>query len=310
MTLEMEVRLLAVLVSVTCALPGTYLVLRKMALLSDAISHTILLGIVLAFFWVRDLASPLLIVGAASTGVFTVFAIEALQRTGRVKEDAAIALVFPALFALAVLLISRHAGQVHLDTDAVILGEILFAPLRRFTWAGVDLGPVSVWVIGGILFLNVTFFFSLHKEMKLVTFDPALAAALGFSPLLLHYAFMSLVSVTAVGAFDAVGSILVVALMIAPPATARLLTNQLPAVLALSSGAAVLSALLGYEMASLLEASVAGSMATVAGLLFGVTLVLAPERGIVSRALRRRRERERLRRYGPKIVGLGNLGGS
>jgi manganese/zinc/iron transport system permease protein len=146
--------------------------------------------------------------------------------------------------------------------------------------------------------------------MKLVTFDPALAAALGFSPLLLHYAFMSLVSVTAVGAFDAVGSILVVALMIAPPASARLLTNQLPAVLALSSGAAVLSALLGYEMASLLEASVAGSMATVAGLLFGVTLVLAPERGIVSRALRRRRERERLRRHGPKIVGLGNLDGS
>jgi len=308
MSMEMEVRLLAVLVSVACALPGTYLVLRKMALLSDAISHTILLGIVLVFFWVRDLASPLLIIGAAATGVFTVYAVEALERTGRVKEDAAIALVFPALFALAVLLISRHAGQVHLDTDAVILGEILFAPLRRLQWNGVDLGPVSVWVMGTILILNLGFLGLFQKEMKISTFDPALAAALGFSPVLLHYGFMSVVSITAVGAFDAVGSIVVVALMIAPPATARLLSNRLSVVLGLSAGAAVLSALLGYQMASILEASVAGSMAMTAGLLFGVTLLFSPERGIVRRELRRRSQRAWLRAHGPQTSRLGSAG--
>jgi manganese/zinc/iron transport system permease protein len=306
MSLEAEVRLLAVLVGVTCALPGTYLVLRKMALLSDAISHTILLGIVLVFFWVRDLASPLLIVGAAATGVFTVFAVEALQRTGRVKEDAAIALVFPALFALAVLLISRHAGQVHLDTDAVILGEILFAPLRRLEWNDLDLGPVSAWVMGVVLLLNLGFLGLFQKEMKVATFDPALAASLGFSPVVLHYGFMSVVSVTAVGAFDAVGSIVVVALMIAPPATARLLSNRLSVVLGMSAGIGALSALLGYQVAAVFEASVAGSMAMTAGLLFGVTLVLAPERGILSRAIRRRHGKAQLRAHGSQAPTLGS----
>lgn len=304
MSFEMEVRLLAVVVSVACALPGTYLVLRKMALLSDAISHTILLGIVVVFFWVRDLASPLLIVGAAATGVLTVFAVETLQRTGRVREDAAIALVFPAFFALAVLLISRHAGQVHLDTDAVILGEILFAPLRRWVWNEIDMGPVSLWVMGGILLLNLLFLALLYKEMKVSTFDPLLSAALGFSPVVVHYLFMSVVSVTAVGAFDAVGSILVVALMIAPPATARLLSSRLPLVLGLSAAVGALVALLGYEMASALNASVAGSMAVMAGLIFGVTLVLAPERGILVRELRRRQQATKLQAGGsPPIPG-------
>jgi manganese/zinc/iron transport system permease protein len=305
MSLEMEVRLLAVVVSVACALPGTYLVLRKMALLSDAISHTVLLGIVLVFFWVRDLASPLLIVGAAAMGVLTVMAVEALERSGRVREDAAIALVFPAFFALAVLLISRHAGQVHLDTDAVILGEILFAPLRRLIWQGVDLGPLSLWVMGAILLLNVGFLSLLRKEMKVCTFDPALAAALGFPPVAVHYLFMSVVSVTAVGAFDAVGSILVVALMIAPPATARLLSNRLSGVITLSVGIGALVAVLGYEAAAALEASVAGSMAVVAGLLFGVVLIVAPERGILVRAVRQRRERAKRRRDGSPFVSSG-----
>ncbi|TVP77667.1 MAG: metal ABC transporter permease [Gemmatimonadales bacterium] len=288
---DWEVLVLAVVVAVTCALPGVYLVLRRMALLSDAISHSILLGIVLAFFWVRDLNSPVLVLAAGATGVLMVAMVEALHRTRLVKEDAAIALVFPALFSLAVLLISRHAGDVHLDVDAVLLGEIAFAPFRRWVVGGIDLGPRALWMMLGILAANLLFLLSLHKEMKVATFDAGLAAAMGFSPVLLHYAFMSLVSVTAVGAFDAVGSILVVALMIAPPAAARLLTDRLGLLLPLAAGIAAGSAALGFFGAILLDASIAGSMASAAGLVFAGVLLGAPERGIVAEVRRRREQR-------------------
>lgn len=289
--MDLEVQIVAVVVAVACALPGCFLVLRRMALLSDAISHSILLGIVLAFFWVQDLASPVLILAAAATGVVTVALVEALHATRRVKEDAAIALVFPALFSAAVLLIARHAGDVHLDVDAVLLGELAFAPLRRFSWNGVDLGPRTLWVMGAILALNAAFVGLFYKELKLSTFDRGLSAALGFSPMLVQYAFMSTVSITAVGAFDAVGSILVVALMIAPPAAARLLTHRLPVLLLLAAGFGAASALLGFQVALLLDASIAGCMAVAAGGLFVGALLLAPDRGLVARLLVRRRQR-------------------
>ena len=117
---QIEIQLIAILTAVACALPGVFLVLRRMAMMSDAISHTVLLGIVLGFFLVGDLASPLLIFGAALMGVVTVSLVALLERTRLVKEDAAIGLVFPALFSIAVILISRYAGNVHLDVDAVL----------------------------------------------------------------------------------------------------------------------------------------------------------------------------------------------
>lgn len=290
-SLDLEIQLLAVVVAVACALPGVFLVLRRMALLSDAISHSILLGIVLAFFWVRDLNSPLLIVAAAATGLLMVAMVEGLHSTRRVKEDAAIALVFPALFSLAVLLISRFAGDVHLDVDAVLLGEIAFAPFSRFVFAGRDLGPRALWSMGSILLLNVGFLALLYKELKVSTFDAGLAAALGFSPVLLQYAFMGMVSVTAVGAFDAVGSILVVALMIAPPAAARLLTDRLAPLFVLSALIGAGAAVSGFWLARGLDVSIAGSMATMAGVLFLLALLFAPGRGVVAGLLRRRQQR-------------------
>ncbi|CAN5664721.1 metal ABC transporter permease [soil metagenome] len=291
MSIELEIQLVAVVVAVACALSGVFLVLRRMALMSDAISHTVLLGIVLGFFITQDITSPLLVGGAALVGVATVGLVELLQRTRLVREDAAIGLVFPALFSIAVILIARFAGSVHLDTDAVLLGEIAFAPFRRLEIGGVDLGPRTLWVMGGVLLLNVLFIVALYKELKLSTFDPGLAAALGFSPVVLHYGFMTLVSITAVGAFDAVGSILVVALMIAPPATAYLLSDSLPRVLVLSAVIAAAAALLGFWSAWLVDASIAGSMATAAGLLFLLAFLLGPDRGLIAVARRRRRQR-------------------
>lgn len=291
MSPQIEIQLLAAVVAAACALPGVFLILRRMALLSDAISHSVLLGIVLAFFVVRDLGSPVLLLGAAAMGVLTVALVEMMHRTRLVREDAAIGLVFPALFSLGVILISRYAGDVHLDLDAVLLGEIAFAPFDRLVVGGRDLGPRGLWVMGSILLLNAAAITVFYKELKLTTFDAALAAALGFSPAVVHYGFMTLVSITAVGAFDAVGSILVIALMIAPPAAAYLLTDRLSAMLLLSVRIGVSSAISGYWLAHLLDASIAGAMATMAGAHFALALLFAPEQGIVARALRRRRQR-------------------
>lgn len=288
---QLEVQIVAVVVAAACAIPGAFLMLRRMSMMSDAISHTVLLGIVLAFFVVADLRSPLLIGGAAVVGLATVVLVEMVNRTGLVREDTAIGLVFPALFSIAVILISAAAGDVHLDSDAVLLGELAFAPFNRFAPFGVDLGPVALWVMGGILLINVIVGGVFYKELKLATFDAGLATALGFSPALIHYGLMGMVSVTAVGAFDAVGSILVVALMIGPPAAAHLLTDRLPRMLGLSVVIGAACAIGGYWLARALDANIAGAMATVVGVAFAAALLLAPERGLLVTGRRRRRQR-------------------
>jgi len=260
MSASIEIQIIAVLVAVACALPGVFLVLRQLAMMSDAISHAILPGIVIAFLLTEDLSSPLLILGAAAAGVATVALVELLRKTGLLKEDAAIGIVFPALFSVGVILIARFAGDVHLDVDAVLLGELAFAPFDRVVLGSIDV-PKATLVMASILMLNVVFIGLFFKELKLATFDSALAATLGFTPVLLHYVLMGLVSTTAVGAFDAVGSILVVALMVAPPAAAYMLTQRLASMLWMSAALGAISAVGGYWMARWLDASIAGSMA-------------------------------------------------
>lgn len=288
---QIEIQLIAMVVAAACALPGVFLVLRRVALMSDAISHAILVGIVLAFFVTQDTGSPLLILAAAATGVLTVALVELLERTRLVREDAAIGLVFPLLFSLGVILIARYAGDTHIDIDAVLLGELAFAPFDRFELFGYDVGPRALFIMGSILVLSIAFIALFYKELKLSTFDTGLATALGFAPTLLHYGLMSLVSITAVGAFDAVGSVLVVALMIAPPATAYLLTDRLPRMIGLSVLFGVASAISGYWVAHLFDISIAGTMATMAGVFFGAALLFAPSRGLIAAARRRAQQR-------------------
>lgn len=288
---QLEIQLIAIVTAVACALPGVYLVLRRMTLMSDAISHAILPGIVLAFFLTENLSSPLLILAAAGTGVLTVVFVELLQRTKLVKEDAAIGLTFPALFSVGVILISRFAGNVHLDMDAVLLGELAYAPLNRLEIASYDLGPVSLYVMGGILMLSLVFIFVFYKELKLATFDAGLAATLGFAPALIHYGLMTLVSVTIVGAFDAVGSILVVALIAGPPATAYLMTDRLSRMLILSAVIGSVNAVSGYWLAHLFDVSIAGAIATMTLLVFGLIFLCVPNRGLIAIARRHARQR-------------------
>jgi len=288
---QIEIQIIAAVVAMACAIPGVFLVLRKMAMISDAISHSILPGIVIGFFITQDLNSPLLILFAAFTGVITVILVEYIQKTGLVKEDTAIGLVFPALFSIGVILISKNAGDVHLDVDAVLLGELVFALFDRFEMGGTDLGPKSLWIMGSILLIIVALLVLFFKELKISTFDAGLSSALGFSPLVIHYGLMSVSSITIVGAFDAVGAILVVAMMIAPAATAYLLTEDLKKMIGLSLFFGVLSAIAGYWGANILDASISGSIATTLGVVFLMVYLFAPKKGLISVVYRQRQQR-------------------
>jgi len=283
---DIEIVLIAVVTAAACALPGVFLVLRRNAMISDAISHTVLLGIVLGFFLVQDLSSPWLIIGAAATGVLTVSLTSLLERTRLVKEDAATGLVFPALFSIAVILITRYAGNVHLDTDAVLVGEIAFAPFDRFILGGLDLGPRGLWVMGVILLVNLAFITLFYKELKISTFDEGFASALGIPVVLVSFGLVIVSAIAAVAAFDAVGSIIVIAMLICPPAAARLMTNRLEIQILWSIVFAIVSAVGGYVLGgygplwlgSDYSVSAAGMIATISGVILAVTAVAGPYR--------------------------------
>lgn len=292
MIASIEILLIAVFISVACALPGAFLVLRKMSMMSDAITHTILLGIVLAFLRTNNLNSPFLLVCAALIGVFTVFLTETLTKTKLVSEDSAIGIVFPLLFSIAIILITRYAGSVHLDTDSVLLGELAFAPFNRMVIGGIDIGAKAIYTALFLLVLNAALICIFYKELKIVTFDPLLAATLGFSPDMVHYGLMTLISLTAVGAFEAVGSVLVVAFMIGPPITAYLLTDNLKHMLWASAGFAALSGVLGYGAAAFFDVSIAGSMAVATSVLFGAVFLFSPNRGFIGIRRRKRKQRQ------------------
>jgi manganese/zinc/iron transport system permease protein len=291
MSPQTEIQLIAVIVAVACALPGVFLVLRKMSMMSDSITHTILLGIVLAFFVTHDLSSPFLIAGAALMGVATVWLTETFNRTRLLAEDAAIGIVFPLLFSIAIILITHYAGAVHLDTDSVLLGELAFAPFDRMVVANVYIGAKAIYTTGALLLINLAAIIIFYKELKLATFDPMLAAVLGFAPALLHYGLMTIVSLTTVAAFQAVGSILVVAFMVGPPVTAYLLTDDLKHMLILSGLIGAINGVLGYQAAALLDVSIAGSIAVTTGLVFLLVFILAPARGLVSSLYKRRQQK-------------------
>jgi len=288
--------LTGVLVGVACALAGSFLVLRRMALMGDAISHSVLLGIV-AVFWLSGGRSPLLMVlGAGAVGLLTVSLVEAINRTGRVKEDAAIGLVFPALFSLGVIAVSRFPNAVHLDVEHVLYGEIAYAPFDRLEVFGQDIGYRSLWIMGTTAAVNLVLILLFYKELKVATFDPGLAAALGFSPAVIHYGLMAAVSGTVVVAFDSVGAILVVAMLIVPAATAYLLTDRLAVMLLLAAACGAAAAAGGYWMARWFDGSIAGAMATVAGLLFLLVFLAAPRHGLAARQVRLARLRQQFAR--------------
>lgn len=292
---ENELTLIVAAVAAATAIPGVFLVLRRMALVADAMSHTLLFGIVIAYLFVPDVYSPWLMIGAAGSGVLTVLLVEMLQRSNRVKQDAAIGLVFPALFAIGTIIASVYFRQTHLDIDQVLLGQVELAPDFRFRGAdGTDYGPKPLIVMLVALGMNLLFVLLLFKELKLTTFDAGLAATLGFLPGLLQLGLMSVVSLTTVAAFDAVGPVLVVAFLVLPAATARLLTRRLSVLLIVSAVIGILGAIVGVRLAFALETTIGGTTASVLGLTFLATYVLSPQHGILIKTLRSERQRRQL----------------
>lgn len=294
MSPTLVILLVGSMVAASCALVGSFLVLRKMALMGDAISHAVLPGIVIAFFLTGNRAPLPMVLGAGALGVLTVLLVEMFNRSGRLKEDASIGVVFPALFSVGVILVSRYASQVDLDLDCVLYGEIAYTPWDVLLAGSRSLGPKALWVTGGALVVDLLLVTLLFKELKITTFDPGLAASLGFSPVLVHYLLMSAVSVTVVGSFESVGAILVVAMLVVPPAAAYLLTDRLGVMLALAVCLGVASAVGGYWLARWWDVSIAGAMASTAGGLFTAAFLVSPRHGLLARLLTHRRLGRRL----------------
>jgi manganese/zinc/iron transport system permease protein len=277
----------AVLVSSSCALLGCFLILRKMAMVGDAISHAVLPGIVLAFLLSGSRDSTTMLIGAGLIGILTTFLIEFFHKKAKLQTDASIGVTFTWLFAVGVVLVTVFASKVDLDQDCVLYGEIAYVPLDVFiTEDGQNLGPRAIYIMSFILAAILLFITVGYKELFLTTFDPAYAQAIGISVTLWHYMLMGAVSATTVASFESVGAILVVALMIGPAATAYLLTDDFRQMLVLACAAGVISSVSGFYVAVWLDGSIAGGIAMMTGVIFGIAMVFSPSHGLAFRKLR------------------------
>ncbi|WP_246153246.1 metal ABC transporter permease [Salinicoccus hispanicus] len=285
-----EVLFVLIVTALAASLLGVFLVLRGMAMVTDAISHTILLGIVIAFFITNDIRSPWLIIGASLVGLATVYIIELVSKTELIRQDAAIGFVFTALFAIAIMLVSKYAGNVHLDMDVVLMGEVIFAPFNRIDILGFSI-PNALWQLSIILLINIIFVTLFYKELKVTSFDPKFAYIAGFSVAFIHYALMTLVSVTAVAAFDAVGSILVINFFVAPALTAYLMVKRLGAMIGLTLVFAVLNSVAGYCISFYFDLSVAGTTAFVALITFMIVF-LFNSKGFISSRIQKMQQKK------------------
>ena len=257
------------LVAVTCGLLGCFLILRKMSMVGDAISHAVLPGIVIAFLLSGSRETLPMLLGAGATGLLATFLIEYFHRRAGLQTDAAIGVTFTFLFAVGIILISAFAGKVDIDQDCVLYGEIAYVPIDLWvTASGIIMGPRPVYILSTVLVLVAVFIKLGYKELKLTSFDPAFASALGISTALWHYLLMAAVSLVTVSSFESVGAILVIAFLIGPPATAYLLTHDLKYMLGITVALGIFIAFMGYWMAYWLNASIAGCMAVITGMCF------------------------------------------
>jgi ABC-type Mn2+/Zn2+ transport system permease subunit/Mn-dependent DtxR family transcriptional regulator len=284
---------MGILVAVACAWVGCFLILQGLALLGDAISHTVLLGIVLAALVTGQAAGGAMFLAAAITGVVTALLIEGLHRATRIKEDAAMGIVFTSLFALGVLLLSLFAQRAHLDAQHVLFGQLEFVSSGPRVPGAARL-PWAVVQMAGIVALLLAALVAFYKQLLVVAFDPLLAQSLGVNPRAVRYAMLAMLSLTVVGAFSSVGAVLVVGMLITPAATAALLTSRLHHMLLAATLVAAASAVAGIHLAYWLDVSAAGMMVCAATGLFMLAFVASPKSGLLPRALKKARQRLRI----------------
>lgn len=266
----------AALVSILCANLGVWLVLQRQSLTADAISHSVLPGLVAAFLFFGTRSAIPMFLGAVIAGVLTVFLTRTLTDLLGVKEDAGLGIVFSVLFALGVILITKFAAQVDLDPGCVLYGLVEFVALDTTTIMGVAMPRVLATIVPAALLAGF-FLVLLRRELTLMAFDPLLAATLGKRPVLLYYALMAVIAIATVACFEAVGSILVIAMLVGPAAVAQLLTLDLRAMFGIATVIGLACAVLGYVSAVALNTSVAGMMAVWVGLFY--MLAVAWSRG-------------------------------
>lgn len=268
----------ASLVAASSALVGVFLILRRQALIGDAISHSILLGIVLAFLITDSRSLPVMLGGAVAIGLLTAWLSDTLHRVGKLQSDASIGIIFTLFFAIGVILVSLYANQIDLDQECVLYGEIAFVPFDTIyigdLEGGIDLGPRAFWGIGIVFTIVLLSIVISFKRLETVAFHPNLAVSLGINIVFWHYFLMTLVSMTTVASFDAVGAILVVALLVIPASSAYLLATSLKQMLWLAVAYSQLSVLIGYSLAFVLDSSISASIAVSAGLLLFITLMI------------------------------------
>ncbi len=283
-----------ILCAVAASLLGNFLVLRRMSMLGDAITHAVLPGLAVAFFVSESRSSFPMFLGAVAVGVLTALFTEWIHRYGRVDEGASMGVVFTSLFALGLVMIVQAADHVDLDAGCVLFGAIEYTPLDTVPVLGFAI-PRAVLVLGIVTLVNAVFVLLLFKELKLSSFDPDLATTTGFNASLIHYLLMILVAVTAVAAFESVGNILVVAMFIVPPAAAYMLTDRLGTMIWLSAILGGLSAIGGHLAAievpswfGFRSTTTAGMMAVVSGLLLAGCATFGPRHGIATRLVRRK----------------------
>lgn len=268
-----QIILVGILISSLCALLGVYLVLRKSTMVADAVAHSVLPGIVLAFLVIGDRSGPALYLGAAVSGVLSILLISFLKNQARLTEEAALSLTFTSFFATGVLLISMFTSKVDLDQDCVLFGELAYVPLRTWQLGGLDMGPVAAYELAVAVALVLGFLFFLRNGLTVTTFDPGFAASIGIRSALIDRIFLFLVAIAIVVAFEIVGAILVLALLTIPALTALHLSSRLYQSLFLSVVFGWWAVLGGYGFAWWLNVSLAGSISTVAGLTYGVVIL-------------------------------------
>jgi manganese/zinc/iron transport system permease protein len=283
----------AILCAVASASLGNFLVLRRMSMLGDAITHAVLPGLAVAFLLSHSRSSLPMFVGAVIVGILTAFFTEWIRRVGKVDEGASMGVVFTSLFAVGLVLIVQAADKVDLDPGCVLYGAIELTPFDTVRFASLTV-PRAFLTLGAVTVVNLLFITLFYKELKLSSFDPALATTTGFNASVMHYSLMVLVAVTAVASFDSVGSILVVAMFIVPPATAYMLTDRLSLMIAVSLIVAICAAVIGHIGALVVprwfgyqSTTTAGMMAVAAGGLLLVAVLLGPRHGILVKFVRR-----------------------
>lgn len=268
--------------NVACALVGCFLVLRRLSMMGDAIAHAVLPGLVLAFLFSGSLGIIPLFIGAAAMGLATTFLTQMLHQHARVPGDASMGVVYTSLFALGVVLLKLNITGIHFDVACVYEGSLELVSFSEFIFGM----PRPLVTTLFVLLLNLAVVALLWKELKVSTFDAALSSTLGFSATGMHYLLMTLVALTTVASFEAVGSILVVAMLIVPAATAHLLCDRLGWMVALSALVGIAAAVLGFLLGRWLDTNYAGMMTVTAGGLYSLAVLFSPRYGLVSAVVR------------------------